>query len=91
MPSFDLFSYFQTSLTLERSWWLNGSHYGKTCEDWLVRQDAHRKTWIGAGREGELVSGKGKADMTDAERKVEGTKGFYRYAPLTFPAGPNGH
>lgn len=29
MPSFDLFSYFQKSLTLERTWWINGKHYGR--------------------------------------------------------------
>ncbi|KAL8277745.1 hypothetical protein RQP46_009867 [Phenoliferia psychrophenolica] len=79
MPSFDLFSHFQTSLTLERSWWLNGRHYGKTCEDWLVRQDAHKADWIGSGREGELVSGKLRADLSEGEKKVEGAKSFYRF------------
>ena len=84
MPSFDLFSYFQTSLMLERSWWLNGSHYGKTCEDWLVRQDAGRANWIGSGREGELVSGKGKSDMSEREKRVEGAKSFYRFVLCSF-------
>ena len=77
MPSFDLFTYFQTSLTLQRSWWLNGKHYGKTCEDWLVKQDRERKAWIGSGREGELVTG-GKKGEVGKKREEEGKKTFYR-------------
>ncbi|KAK4698454.1 cyclopropane-fatty-acyl-phospholipid synthase, partial [Phenoliferia sp. Uapishka_3] len=76
MPSFDLFSYFQRSLTLERSWWINGRHYGKTCEDWLILQDSNTKKWIGSGREGELVTG--KKGGSEEERKAEGVKSFYK-------------
>lgn len=77
MPSFDLFSYFQGSLTLEKSWFVNGRHYGQTCEDWLKKQDKGRKAWIGSGREGELVTGTGKEGGLE-ERKAEGRKTFFK-------------
>ena len=32
MPSADLLLFFQTHLTLEQQWWVNGKHYAKTCE-----------------------------------------------------------
>lgn len=35
MPSLDLFTYFQDHLTLKRSWYFPGSHYGRTAEAWL--------------------------------------------------------
>ncbi|KAJ6588653.1 S-adenosyl-L-methionine-dependent methyltransferase [Mycena capillaripes] len=33
MPSHDLMLYFQSDLTLVRSWYLPGTHYSRTCED----------------------------------------------------------
>lgn len=83
MPSFDLFAYFQSSLTLEHSWWLNGNHYAKTCEDWLLLQDASKGRWIGSGKEGELVALKNKGSMTEEQKKEEGMKSFYRYVHLS--------
>lgn len=79
MPSFDLFSYFQSSLTLDRSWWLNGKHYGRTCEDWLLAQDAHKNAWIGSGREVELVTSSKRGEMDEAEKRSEGRKTFFRW------------
>ncbi|KAM0747909.1 S-adenosyl-L-methionine-dependent methyltransferase [Meredithblackwellia eburnea MCA 4105] len=80
MPSFDLFTYFQRSLTLERSWWINGRHYGQTCEDWLKLQDGSKRSWIGSGREKELVSAvREKESLGDKERAEEGRKTFYRF------------
>lgn len=70
MPSHDLLLYFQDDLTLVRSWYLNGRHYAKTCEDWLKLQDLHE-------------SGSIALLEVDAESKGiqagEGRKAFYRW------------
>lgn len=36
MPSADLLHYFQDDLTLQKQWWVSGTHYAKTCEVCLV-------------------------------------------------------
>lgn len=82
MPSHDLFTHFQADLTLEKSWWVNGKHYGKTCEDWLVRQDSGKSTWIGNGREAELVVGAAVGKVSEKgleEQRLEGRKTFFRF------------
>ncbi|OAQ97360.1 hypothetical protein LLEC1_01281 [Akanthomyces lecanii] len=43
MPSADLLLYFQRDLALENQWWINGSHYSKTCEDWLSAMTKNKK------------------------------------------------
>jgi len=43
MPSADLLLHFQDQLALEKRWYVNGSHYQRTCETWLINQDRHRK------------------------------------------------
>ncbi|CAO1614834.1 unnamed protein product [Parajaminaea phylloscopi] len=72
MPCHDLFLHFQQDVVLEDMWWLNGNHYGKTCEDWLKKQDANN-------RGGRAV----KALREDAQKKgidpLEGEKTFYRF------------
>ena len=42
MPSADLFLQFQRDLLFENRWLINGVHYQKTLEAWLVRHDAAR-------------------------------------------------
>ncbi|KAG2016222.1 SAM-dependent methyltransferase [Coprinopsis cinerea AmutBmut pab1-1] len=70
MPSFDLFLYFQSEVTLIRSWFLPGTHYSRTCEDWLKLQDAHAADGLK-----EL-----KVDALNHDRpEIEGVKAFNRF------------
>jgi len=48
MPSADLLHFFQDDLTLRSQWWVSGTHYAKTCEDWLSKMNSHKKEiWPG--------------------------------------------
>lgn len=42
MPANDLLGFWQNDLRLEKRWEVNGVHYQKTAEDWLVNMDAGR-------------------------------------------------
>ena len=62
--------YFQSDLTLLRSWYLSGINYSRTSEHWLKLQDKNKKV--------------GLAELeADAEAKglsrEEGRKAFYRF------------
>ncbi|KAJ4424639.1 hypothetical protein N0V82_000771 [Gnomoniopsis sp. IMI 355080] len=43
MPSFDLLLFHQQDLKIEKQWWVNGTHYSKTCEDWLSTMMKNKK------------------------------------------------
>ncbi|CAN8095816.1 unnamed protein product [Discula destructiva] len=43
MPSLDLLLYHQQDLKIEKQWWVNGTHYSKTCEDWLSTMIKNKK------------------------------------------------
>ncbi|KAF8813876.1 S-adenosyl-L-methionine-dependent methyltransferase [Phlegmacium glaucopus] len=70
MPSHDLFLYFQSDLTLIKSWYLPGTHYSRTLEDWLALQDKN-------GKEGlkELQ----KHATQNGQLAIEGIKTFHRF------------
>lgn len=70
MPSFDMLSYFQSDLTLLRSWFVNGKNYAHTLEDWLKLQDKNRRRGLEV-LENDAVS-KGLS-------REEGRKTFYRF------------
>ena len=72
MPSHDLFLHFQQHVKLEQIWWLNGSHYAKTCEDWLRKQDS-------LNVKGKSIQLLRKDAANKGKPELEGEKTFYRF------------
>ncbi|KDR75126.1 hypothetical protein GALMADRAFT_1332334 [Galerina marginata CBS 339.88] len=70
MPSHDLFLYFQSDLTLLRSWYLPGTHYSRTLEEWLRLQDKNGKRGLKELEEDAIEKG---------QPAIEGTKAYHRF------------
>ncbi|KAG7446577.1 S-adenosyl-L-methionine-dependent methyltransferase [Guyanagaster necrorhizus] len=70
MPSHDLLLYFQSDLSLIRSWYLSGTNYSRTLEDWLGLQDKNATACLKELREDAISKGKDP---------IEGVKAFYRF------------
>lgn len=51
MPSESLLLHFQDDLVVKRHWWLNGTHYERTANDWLARLDAAKSSVMPVLRE----------------------------------------
>ena len=62
MPSEDLFLHFQKDMTVVDRWWMNGRHYGRTCNEWLAKMDSNT-----AAAKLILASAYGSAPASEAE------------------------
>ncbi len=51
MPREDQFEQFPSSARLIERWWVPGTHYERTCNDWLARLDANRDAVLATCRE----------------------------------------
>ena len=52
MPSARLLAEFQDDLALEQQWWIDGTHYERTANDWLAGMDARRDEILAVFRAG---------------------------------------
>jgi cyclopropane-fatty-acyl-phospholipid synthase len=51
MPREDQFEQFPSSARLIERWWVPGTHYERTCNDWLARLDANHDAVLATCRE----------------------------------------
>ena len=68
MPSHDLLGEFHDDLRLAQQWWVDGTHYERTANDWLAGMDAHRA---------EILAVFGPAYGADAARWFQRWRMFY--------------
>jgi cyclopropane-fatty-acyl-phospholipid synthase len=52
MPSENLLLNFQDDLKIETQWWISGTHYEKTANQWLAGMDAHKAEIMRVFRDG---------------------------------------
>lgn len=76
MPSLDLFSYFQTNLNLEKSWFLSGLHYSRTAELWLQNLDLNRQIWLSNSQIVDLINNK---NLTYNQARSQVYVDFFRF------------
>ncbi|KAJ7049972.1 S-adenosyl-L-methionine-dependent methyltransferase [Mycena amicta] len=62
MMSHDLLAYFQTDLTLLQSWYISGTHYSRSLEDWLKLQDRNAKVGLKELQADAKANGRSEAD-----------------------------
>ncbi|KAJ7497735.1 S-adenosyl-L-methionine-dependent methyltransferase [Mycena latifolia] len=64
MMSHDLLLYFQSDLTLVRSWYIPGTHYSRSLEDWIKLQDKNAKAGLKVLREDAAAKGRSMEEAT---------------------------
>ncbi|KAJ7774745.1 S-adenosyl-L-methionine-dependent methyltransferase [Mycena metata] len=62
MCSFDTFSYFQSDFILSNSWYVPGTHYSRTLEDWIKLQDKNAKVGLAELKQDALAKGRTEAE-----------------------------
>lgn len=70
MPSHDLLLYFQDELALLQSWYISGTHYSKTLEHWLEKQDRNGKAGLQELKRDAVAQGRSEE---------EASKTYYRF------------
>ncbi len=76
MPSDDLLLYFQNDLAIQQHWRVDGSHYRRTSEEWLRRQDRNYQRVLRVFLE--------TAEPTEAKRMVQRWRMFFMACAETF-------
>lgn len=56
MPSESLLLHFQDNLRIERQWWVDGTHYERTSNQWLASMDANRDAILRTFRDSDYAA-----------------------------------